>query len=726
VLGNRSYLQGEVDIVQDPFIIYYIPANNYCVVMSTEDTSAQEHTFRIYQDNLQKLDEKYLSIINNPNSLEELFSEVLLFRYNDYFNAYCHTINYALFNIVDQQSYTIEWEDKQYQRTSFAFTAADGASCVGIGNTLVSGGENNGDEFAIVHDYTNNLLHFLSLDEDAYHKVKVYKNVQATIKSEYLPSMPHFNLYEMGLGDPVGHHNSMSLIEGNATEIITALEKGPVKFSFMYNGDLKTCIMNGEYSVAMDVWFCRTLINNNVLFNLWFFGVTICCTYNELESVLPDIGTSDNGKVLTVKDGVWSAQDAPTSLPEITTQDEGKILSVKDGVWTKTDAPNSGAEQVQADWDETDVTSPAYIKNKPTISADGTTSVQPNYEQNDATQADYIKNRPFYVGDEVTTKVLPATTLPFDFSESDGVYAFYMQPTAEYTELWQSGWSKMILTWGETVYECEPKEVVGMKVIGNVDAMLGTGNTGEPFVMGILEPPAIPQRMMVIIDLESAPAGDGSFPTVLRNIAVSMVSREIHTIDPKFIADVSWDKISNKPFGDLAAGSAVVDETVTLGAAGAITPLTTINVSNMIVGAEYNIAIGDATFIGYCTQPDEGGILMVATNDFEIVISDAIGGMVCESIAGLTEGTAYHVKVTLASDEVLKIDAKYLPSGLPDSSASDSGKVLTVGDDGAVTWSEPVSGLPDITTDADEGKFLRVVGGVAQWVSLTDVSQEGA
>jgi hypothetical protein len=50
-------------------------------------------------------------------------------------------------------------------------------------------------------------------------------------------------------------------------------------------------------------------------------------------------------------------------------------------------------ENIQADWDETDSGSPAYIKNKPVISG-GSTSVQSNWNQNDPSAADYIKNKP--------------------------------------------------------------------------------------------------------------------------------------------------------------------------------------------------------------------------------------------------------------------------------------------------------------------------------------------
>lgn len=55
---------------------------------------------------------------------------------------------------------------------------------------------------------------------------------------------------------------------------------------------------------------------------------------------LPTVTTDENGKVLTVVDGKWAAEDVPEDetncLPEITTDDNDKILQVIDGVWTKT------------------------------------------------------------------------------------------------------------------------------------------------------------------------------------------------------------------------------------------------------------------------------------------------------------------------------------------------------------------------------------------------------
>ena len=50
-----------------------------------------------------------------------------------------------------------------------------------------------------------------------------------------------------------------------------------------------------------------------------------------------------------------------------------------------------GGQQVQANWNETDTTSPAYIQNKPSIPA---AQVQADWNQSDDTAVDYIKNKP--------------------------------------------------------------------------------------------------------------------------------------------------------------------------------------------------------------------------------------------------------------------------------------------------------------------------------------------
>ncbi len=80
-----------------------------------------------------------------------------------------------------------------------------------------------------------------------------------------------------------------------------------------------------------------------------------------------------------------------------------------------------GGQQVQANWNETDTESPAYIQNKPTIPA---AQVQSDWNQSDNTAVDYIKNKP----------TIPAAQVNSDWNASSGVAQILNKP-AESIEL---------------------------------------------------------------------------------------------------------------------------------------------------------------------------------------------------------------------------------------------------------------------------------------------------
>jgi hypothetical protein len=79
------------------------------------------------------------------------------------------------------------------------------------------------------------------------------------------------------------------------------------------------------------------------------------------------------------------------------------------------------------------------------------------------------------------------------------------------------------------------------------------------------------------------------------------------------------------------------------------------------------------------------------------LIAEALGGFSVNDVEAIPDGE-YTIKVSFAEDYVKKLDPIYLPDDIG-------------------------SGLPTITPDTDEGKFLRVVGGIATWATIPNAEE---
>ena len=64
---------------------------------------------------------------------------------------------------------------------------------------------------------------------------------------------------------------------------------------------------------------------------------------------LPAITEADNGKILTVEAGKWSATEPDEPLPTVTDADNGKVLSVSGGAWSAAEPPSGLPEVTEAD-----------------------------------------------------------------------------------------------------------------------------------------------------------------------------------------------------------------------------------------------------------------------------------------------------------------------------------------------------------------------------------------
>lgn len=59
---------------------------------------------------------------------------------------------------------------------------------------------------------------------------------------------------------------------------------------------------------------------------------------------LPDVTSSDNGKIAMVVEGYWDKVIEEQELPSVSASDNGKILKVVNGAWNKGDEIQGGAD----------------------------------------------------------------------------------------------------------------------------------------------------------------------------------------------------------------------------------------------------------------------------------------------------------------------------------------------------------------------------------------------
>jgi len=263
---------------------------------------------------------------------------------------------------------------------------------------------------------------------------------------------------------------------------------------------------------------------------------------------LADVATSGSYNDLTDKpsiEGLATKEYVDESI-------EG--LATKEYVDEKVASSGGMVEQVQADWDETDVNSPAYIKNKPVISGGGSTSVQANWNQMDIAQADYIKNKPFGES-EILEDILPTKRYDNFFLNSD-FGAFMQQEEANYEFVVGDTYT---VIWDNEEYTCIAQDVnavlSGAIAIGNCALFDATGALGllgnnEPFIIAITQ-----DGHGIYVSTRDTSVG-GS-----HEVCIKQKTTTIKQIDKKYLPDdigmnSDWlqndfaqsDYIKNRPF----------------------------------------------------------------------------------------------------------------------------------------------------------------------------------
>jgi len=284
-------------------------------------------------------------------------------------------------------------------------------------------------------------------------------------------------------------------------------------------------------------------------------------------------------------------------------------------------------------------------------------------------------------------EILPFTTIPFNYYEDMSVYGFQDVAPATLVDFWNSDWDNVILFWNGMPYKCERKTLEGIPCIGNADKMMGTGDTGEPFVAACFN------GAVIIYDLETTYEEDIS--TINETISLVQEKQEIVKLDNKFIGDIDYEKkIVNKPFETIVAGTVIANETITV--TDGRGSMATIDYNKIIEGVRYSVIISDVVYQGVGEIMGPYIVLSIRNENNEQIafIVDILGGL--SDSAGRFSDGEYTIKISFAEDYIKKLDPIYLPDEMK---------------------------LPTITPDTDEGKFLRVVGGVATWSTIPNAEE---
>ena len=147
---------------------------------------------------------------------------------------------------------------------------------------------------------------------------------------------------------------------------------------------------------------------------------------------------------------------------------------------------------------------------------------QADWNQNDKTAADYVKNRPFYTGDPVETVVVEESTTTFA-ADTDGLYMADFPSTFEATD-----GETYKISWDGTVYECTCVASHGLPAIGNLSIAGAGSNTGEPFLMIIINGEAI---QIVTADTSAS-----------HTFSISRKVAPVVKIDKKYLVQPDWNQ----------------------------------------------------------------------------------------------------------------------------------------------------------------------------------------
>jgi hypothetical protein len=381
-LGNCT--EFGLDGNNEPFIVAVQKNGGVSFLSLTETVSS--HTVRIYTSSSITSDVIKSELLPNHLQFGEknetiiIIDDICNFADND--GVYEAEMPNASDNHLEiGKEYTVQWGNIEYICEAIDIMGM----FVGVGNTVFIGGADNGMPFAIVEDVNGLALgapgFIIKASEVPSHIKLTYEgssikkidskyvhqpdwNEADSTKGGYILNKPFGNIKA---GTIVADHTAMPSLDlgGVYAAIINPIGLiAGVSYTLQYDNieytsvAVESILDNGSAQIILgddDEWpliFCDNYAGSGASL-LLSTTVNSChyiikCAEDAVKKInkefipddigsgesLPPVTTSDNDKVMTVVDGVWTAQTPASGLPNVTTSDNDKVLKVINGSWS--------------------------------------------------------------------------------------------------------------------------------------------------------------------------------------------------------------------------------------------------------------------------------------------------------------------------------------------------------------------------------------------------------